>query len=93
MGIRVALGAQVGDVISMVVREGAILGAIGVVIGTGVALVAGRWVKPLLFDISPKDPVVISVVVLLLLGVAVAASWVPARRASRVDPQVALRSD
>jgi putative ABC transport system permease protein len=93
MGIRVALGAQVGDVIGMVVREGAVLGVIGVAIGIGVALVAGRWIKPLLFDVSPKDPIVFSAVVVLLLLVAVAASWVPARRAARVDPQVALRSD
>jgi putative ABC transport system permease protein len=93
MGVRVALGAQVGDVIRMVVREGAVLGVIGVVIGTGAALLAGRWVKPLLFDVAPTDPFVFTAVIVLLLGVAVAASWVPARRASRVDPQVALRSD
>jgi ABC-type lipoprotein release transport system permease subunit len=64
-----------------------------VVIGTGAALLAGRWVKPLLFDVTPTDPLVFVSVIALLLAVAVAASWVPARRASRVDPQVALRSD
>jgi len=77
----------------MVVGEGAMLGAIGVVMGTGAALVAGRWVKPLLFDVSPKDPLVFGGVIVLLIGVAVVASWVPARRAARVDPQVALRSE
>src|SRR4051812_26859685 len=93
MGVRVALGAQVGDVIRMIVREGAALGAVGLVIGTGAALFAVRWVKPLLFNVSPTDPWVFGTVVVLLFGVAVVASWVPARRASRVDPQVALRSD
>ena len=93
MGVRVALGAQVVDVVRMVVREGATLGVIGVIIGTGAALLAGRWVKPLLFDESPKDPVVFGSVIIVLLGVAVAASWVPARRAARVDPQIALRAD
>jgi ABC-type antimicrobial peptide transport system permease subunit len=93
MGIRVALGAQVGDVIRMVVREGAVLGAIGVVLGTLAALGGGRWLKPLLYEVSPRDPVVFGVVIVMLIGVAIAASWVPARRAARVDPQVALRSD
>jgi putative ABC transport system permease protein len=93
MGVRVALGAQSADVIRMVVREGATLGGTGVVMGTAAALLAGRWVKPLLFDVSPTDPAVFVAVVALLLAVAVAASWVPARRAARVDPQEALRSD
>jgi putative ABC transport system permease protein len=93
MGVRVALGAQVGDVIRMVVREGATLGIVGVAIGTGAALLAARWVKPLLFDVSATDPLVFTSVIVLLIAVAIAASWVPARRASRVDPQVALRSE
>jgi putative ABC transport system permease protein len=93
MGVRVALGAQVSDVIRLVVREGAGLGAVGVAIGAVVALYATRWVKPLLFDVSPRDPVVFGSVVLILIVVAIAASWIPARRAARVDPQVALRSD
>ena len=93
MGVRVALGAQAVDVVRMVVREGATLGGIGVVMGTVAALLAGRWVKPLLFDVSPTDPAVFVSVIVLLIGVAVAASWIPARRAARVDPQEALRSD
>ena len=93
MGIRVALGAQAQDVVRMVVGEGAMLGIMGLVIGSGAALVAGRWVKPLLYEVSPTDPVVFASVIGLLFGVAVVASWIPARRAARVDPQVALRSD
>jgi predicted permease len=93
MGVRVALGAQAVDVVRMVVREGTTLGGIGIVMGAAAALLAGRWVKPLLFEVSPTDPVVFIGVIVLLLGVAISASWVPARRAARVDPQVALRSD
>jgi len=93
MGVRVALGAQSGDVVRLVVREGLVLVASGVAIGALVALAGGRWVKPLLFDVSPNDPLVFGFVVGLLLIVAVAASWIPARRASRIDPQLALRTE
>ena len=93
LGVRVALGAQSRDVVRLVVVEGLRLAVVGVAIGAGVALLAGRWVKPLLFNVSPKDPTVFVVVSLTLISVAVAASWVPALRASRVDPNVALRSD
>ena len=93
MGIRVALGAQPGDVVRLVVREGLELVASGVAIGALVALAGGKWVKPLLFDVSPSDPFVFGFVVGLLLIVALAASWIPARRASRIDPQLALRTE
>jgi hypothetical protein len=93
LGVRVALGAQSRDVLRLVVVEGLRLAVIGIGIGAGVALLAGRWVKPLLFDVSPKDPAVFAIVSVTLIAVAVAASWWPALRASRVDPNVALRSD
>ena len=93
LGVRVALGAQTRDVVRLVVVDGLRLAAVGVAIGAGVALLAGRWVKPLLFDVSPKDPAVFAIVSLTLIAVAIAASWLPALRASRVDPNVALRSD
>jgi ABC-type antimicrobial peptide transport system permease subunit len=80
-------------VLRLVVVEGLRLAVIGIGIGAGVALLAGRWVKPLLFDVSPKDPAVFAIVSVTLIAVAVAASWWPALRASRVDPNVALRSD
>ena len=93
LGVRVALGAQSRDVVRLVVVDGLRIAVFGVVIGGGVALFAGKWVKPLLFNVSPKDPAVFAIVSLTLIAVAIAASWVPALRASRVDPNVALRSD
>lgn len=93
LGVRVALGAQAADVVRLVVTDGIRLGGVGVAIGVVVAFVAGRWVKPLLFNVSPKDPLVFGLVATMLVVVAVAASWIPALRASRVDPNVALRSE
>ncbi len=89
MGVRVALGAQSGDVIRLVVNDGLRVALPGVAIGVGIALAAG----PLLFNVSPRDPATFVLVVLALVAVAIAASWVPARRASRVDANVALRTD
>jgi ABC-type lipoprotein release transport system permease subunit len=93
MGVRVALGAQTSDVVQLVVRQGVLLGGVGLAIGAAAALGAARWVKPLLFNESASDPLVFGFVTLVLLGVAMAASWIPARRAARIDPQVALRSE
>ena len=93
LGVRVALGAQSADVVRMVVTDGLQLALIGVGIGSVAAFWASRWVKPLLFNVSATDPVVFLIVGLTLIAVAMAASWVPALRASRVDPNVALRSD
>ena len=93
LGVRVALGAQVRDVIELVVKDGLKLAVVGVAIGGGVAFWAGKYVKDLLFKVSPKDPAIFVAVTLTLVAVAVVASWIPARRASRVDPNVALRAD
>ena len=93
LGVRIALGAQVADVARMVIVEGLRLVTIGIVLGGGIALWTGPWLKPLLFEESPHDPAVFAVVLALLVAVAVAASWLPARRASRIDPQTALRSE
>ena len=93
LGVRVALGAQSADVVRLVVTDGLRLAGVGVAIGTGLAFWAGGWVKPLLFNVSPKDPAIFVVVAATLISVAIAASWLPALRASRVDPNVALRSD
>jgi ABC-type antimicrobial peptide transport system permease subunit len=93
MGVRVALGAQARDVITLIVREGLTVVIPGVLLGGVIALGAGRWVAPLLFDVSPKDPGVMVAVVATLVAVAVAASWIPARRAAGVDPNEALRAD
>ncbi len=93
MGVRVALGAQAGDVVRLIVREGLTIVLPGIVLGGVIAIVAGKWVAPLLFEVSPKDPSVLASVVATLIVVAVVASWVPATRASRVDPNEALRAD
>ena len=93
MGVRVALGAEVRDLVRLVLREGLLLAAIGVGLGAGVAVVVSRWVKPLLFDESPRDPAVFLAVAATLLLVALVASLLPARRASRVDPMQALRTE
>jgi ABC-type antimicrobial peptide transport system permease subunit len=93
LGVRVALGAQAADVVRLVVSDGLRITAVGVAIGTATAFWAGRFVKPLLFDVSPTDPLVFTLVATLLISVATVASWVPALRAARVDPNQALRSD
>ncbi len=93
MGVRVALGAQARDVIALIVREGIWIVVPGIVLGGLAAIAAGRWIAPLLFNVSPKDPSVIGGVVVTLLVVAVTASWIPATRAARVDPNEALRAD
>ena len=93
LGVRVALGADAADVLGLVVGRGVRLGALGIVIGGVIALAAGRWLEPLLFQESARDPTVYAVVSIVLLAVAVVASYVPARRAARVDPNVALRAE
>ena len=93
LGVRRALGAQAADAVRLVVTDGLRLAAVGVGLGAAAAFWAGKWVKPLLFEVSPRDPVVFTFVAALLVAVALAASWIPALRASRVDPSVALRSE
>ncbi|HEY2377596.1 MAG TPA: ABC transporter permease [Gemmatimonadaceae bacterium] len=93
MGVRIALGAQLGDVVRLVVGQGVRHGVAGILIGGAIAVGAARWVKPLLFDESPRDPLIYAIVGVVLLAVAIAASLIPARRAGRVDPNVALRSE
>ena len=93
MGVRSALGAKGGDVVTLIVCEGLRVVLPGIVLGTMLALGSGRWIAPLLFDVSPKDPPVFFAVVLTLISAAVAASWFPARRAARVDPSESLRAE
>jgi putative ABC transport system permease protein len=93
LGIRMALGADRGSVIRSVLSEPARLVAAGLVIGLAGTLAAGRVVERLLYGVSPTDPVTLAAVALVLLGVALIASYLPARRATRVDPMIALRSD
>jgi putative ABC transport system permease protein len=93
LGVRVAFGAQVRDVVQLILGEGLRLAVAGVVIGGAIALFAGRWVAPMLYDVKPTDPLVYGFVIAALLLSAGVASLVPALRAARVDPNVALRSD
>jgi predicted permease len=91
IGIRVALGARSGDVSRLVLREGVLLGALGVGLGLAAALAATRVLGSLLFEVTPTDPVTLGGVAGLLLAVAMAATVLPARRATKVDPMAALR--
>jgi putative ABC transport system permease protein len=91
IGIRLALGAQQRDVLSLVVRNGMTLALIGLAIGVAGALVLTRLLRALLFEVTPTDPITFAVVALGLVGVALLACYVPARRATKVDPLVALR--
>jgi ABC-type lipoprotein release transport system permease subunit len=88
-----ALGARAQEVRRLVLWHGMRLTLGGIVLGIAVAIVAGRFVEPLLFDVSPREPAVIAAVVALLLAAAVVACLVPARRAARIDPVCALRGD
>ena len=93
IGVRIALGAGVRDVMRLVLGEGMRVAVIGIAIGGAIALWASRWVGPMLFSVSPRDPVIYGLVAVVLLVAAALASAVPALRASRVDPNVALRSE
>ncbi len=92
-GVRVALGARLGDVVKHVLTDGLRTVVIGVAVGVALAILAGRFVASLLYGITPHDPATIAIVVAVLLVVAVAAALVPALRAARVDPVTALRSE
>jgi predicted permease len=91
IGIRLALGAQGGDVLQMVLRQGAKTALVGVAIGIAAALGLTELMRSLLFGVSPQDPLTLASVAALLILVALLASYIPARRAMLVDPAVALR--
>jgi predicted permease len=93
LGIRMALGASRADVLRLVVLQGLRLTVLGVVLGLAVSFAITRLVVSLLYSVSPTDIVTFTVVPLLLAGAALAASYVPARRATRIDPLIALRTD
>ncbi|MGH9403642.1 MAG: ABC transporter permease, partial [Terriglobia bacterium] len=93
IGVRMALGAQRGDVLRLVIGEGARLAAMGIVIGIAMSLMTTRLISSLLFDVKVTDPLTFLVVAVLLFVVALLASYIPARRAADVDPMVALRHE
>jgi predicted permease len=92
-GIRSALGASPGDVLWLVVRQGARLAAIGIGFGLLMALALVRFLKTLLFGVSPMDPITFAGTILLIFVVALAASYIPALRATKIDPVEALRAE
>jgi putative ABC transport system permease protein len=91
IGVRMALGARRSDVLHMVIREAMLLATIGIAAGIAGALALTRFLRTLLFEIRPTDPATFASVAILLLTVALAACYIPARRAMRVEPMVALR--
>jgi ABC-type antimicrobial peptide transport system permease subunit len=92
MGIRIALGARAGQVQWLVVRHGVMLTALGIGAGVAIALGATRVIRTLLYRVAPADPLTYLAVPFLVLITAVAASWLPAARASRADPCQVLRN-
>jgi putative ABC transport system permease protein len=92
IGVRLALGATTGDVRRQVLTQGLGLTAVGVVVGVGAGALLARLIVGLMYDVSPYDPVTFTAIPLMLIAVAALAIYIPARRASRVDPVIALRS-
>ena len=93
IGIRMALGANAPQVVRLVLREMLMWVSLGVVLGLAAALIGSRWTESLLFGLKPNDPLTIGLATLTLLAVAVVAGYLPARRAARVDPMVALKHE
>jgi hypothetical protein len=91
IGVRMALGAARSDVLSMILRETLAMTGIGLALGLAGALGASRFIANLLYGVSAQDPLTLAAVSILLAAVAAVAGWIPARRATRVDPMVALR--
>jgi len=91
IGLRMAMGARPGSVLTLVVRQGLALGALGIGLGLVGALAAGRVLEGFLYGVSGSDPLTLAGVALTVLLVVMVASWLPARRAAGVDPLVALR--
>ncbi len=93
IGLRMALGASAKDVSGLVLREGLKLALMGVALGVAGALFLGRFLESMLYEVEPRDPMTLAAIAALLVGVALAASYLPARRASRIDPFRALRTE
>jgi predicted permease len=93
IGVRFALGAQRADILRLILRESLGLILLGAVLGVGGGLATGRYLESRLYDLSATDPATYGVVTVALVGIAVLAAWLPARRATKVDPVVALRAE
>ncbi|HKG94484.1 MAG TPA: ABC transporter permease [Gemmatimonadaceae bacterium] len=93
LGLRIALGASPGAVVAMLTRQGVVLTAFGIAGGLALFALVARFLRTMLFGVAPTDPVTLTVAPLLLIAVAALASWIPARRTSRLDPADVLRSE
>jgi len=93
IGIRLALGARASDVLKLVIGQGVRLTLLGVLLGLGAALALTQLLKQLLFGVTAIDPLTYAVIALLLAFIALLACWIPARRAAKVDPMIALRCE
>jgi putative ABC transport system permease protein len=93
IGVRLALGAEPRGVAAMIVRQGGLVTLVGIGVGLGAALAGGRLIEALLYDVSPRDPVLFGTAMLTMFVVALAACWLPARRAARVSTVEALRAE
>jgi ABC-type antimicrobial peptide transport system permease subunit len=93
LGIRISVGASKGDVLKLILVQAMMLAAVGITGGLVTALVVTRFAAKLLYGISPADPVTFTAIAALLLVVALVASYFPARRATRIDPMIALRTE
>jgi ABC-type antimicrobial peptide transport system permease subunit len=93
LGVRVALGATPGEIAGMVTRQGIALTIVGIVAGLALFALVARFIRSLLFGVAPGDPLTLITVSLVLVAIAALASWIPARRASKVDPMIALRAE
>jgi ABC-type antimicrobial peptide transport system permease subunit len=93
IGIRMALGAERGAVVWMILRRVLVLAAVGLAISVPAALIGAQLVRSFLFQVEPNDPGTLALAGIVLLSATILAGYVPARRASRIDPQVALRQE
>src|SRR5262249_50915288 len=93
IGVRMALGAEARHVLALVVRQGISMAVVGAAIGVAGAVAVSRWIEGLLFGVTPTDPATFASVVATLLAVAAVACYIPAWRATRVDPTTALRAE
>jgi putative ABC transport system permease protein len=93
IGVRSAIGASQGQIAGLILRQGLLKGGIGIAVGLALAALLSRSMASLLFDVRPTDPAVYAVVSLVLIAVALLASYLPARRAARIDPLIALRDE